>query len=65
MENSFACSLQLYPEGLPWQSKNRIQSLVRELRSHIPHGTAKKKKKKEEKREEPRKEGNDGNRRLG
>ena len=46
MENSFACSLQLYPEGLPWQSKNRIQSLVRELRSHIPHGKAKKKKKK-------------------
>ena len=62
MENSFACSLQLYPEGLPWQSKNRIQSLVGELRSHIPHGKAKKKKKKEEeeeeekeKREEPRK----------
>ena len=59
MENSFACSLQLYPEGLPWQSKNRIQSLVGELRSHIPHGKAKKKKEEEEeekeKREEPRK----------
>ena len=59
MENYFACSLQLYPEGLPWQSKNRIQFLVGELRSHIPHGKAKKKKKKkkeEEEKEKKRKE---------
>ena len=52
MENFFACSLQLYPEGLPWQSENRIQFLAGELRSHIPHGKAKKKKKKKKKKRE-------------
>ena len=58
MENSFACSLQLYPEGLPWQSENRIQFLAGELRSHIPHGKAKKKKKGRRKRKEKKREKN-------